>query len=215
MKIVILDFDGTVADTRRSIIKTVQLTLEHLELSPANDSEIKHVIGLPLRDTFVKAAHIQDEELITRAIEVYREKYFSVCMNTVQLFPKVKETLQYLYENNYIIAIASSKGKEALSMLLNKLNILPYITTVVGEQDVIHKKPAPDMVKRILASVSISPQDALVVGDTIYDIEMGKSAFCHTCGVTYGNHSATQLRMANADFIINDFSDIITIIHEK
>ena len=51
---VILDFDGTIADTKNSIIQTIQATLEILELSKANDNEIKNLIGLPLEETFIK-----------------------------------------------------------------------------------------------------------------------------------------------------------------
>ena len=51
---VILDFDGTIADTKNSIIQTIQATLEILGLSKANDNEIKNLIGLPLEETFIK-----------------------------------------------------------------------------------------------------------------------------------------------------------------
>jgi phosphoglycolate phosphatase-like HAD superfamily hydrolase len=58
----------------------------------------------------------------------------------------------------------------------------------------------------------VRPEEALVVGDANYDILMGRAAGCRTCGVTYGNQSAADLREAGADYLINDFSEIISLI---
>ncbi len=170
---IILDFDGTVADTRQSIIETVMKTLQTLGINAPEKSAIQKFIGLPLRDTFVKAAGITDEGLIAQAIKIYRDLYSDICHKTIKLFPNVSETLETLHDNGIIIAIASSKGRNALVELLEFLNISNYITCVLGEQDVKNKKPAPDMVIQILAQTNTDVHSALVVGDTCYDILMG------------------------------------------
>ncbi|MDR0232676.1 MAG: HAD family hydrolase [Dysgonamonadaceae bacterium] len=211
MKTIILDFDGTIADTRNSIIQTLQNVAEKLGLPNANESDIKNLIGLPLRDTFIQAYHISNENDLQNAIKLYRTIYNEFCLNTVELYPNVKSTLETLFSKNIILTVASSKGKDVLSVLLKRLEIIEYITLVLGEQDVTNKKPAPDMVLRILEETKTLPKDALVVGDTIYDIEMGQRAECVTCGVTYGNHNETQLKEQGADFIINDFIKLIDL----
>ena len=211
MKTIILDFDGTIADTRTSIIETVRQTLQVLNLPTADVNEVREVIGLPLRDTFVKAAHIQDEALINKAMQTYRSLYNGVSLRTVRLFPHVADTLRVLHDTGVTLTVASSKGREALGMLLDVLGISPYISCVFGEQDVANKKPAPDMVLHILERTNTRAEDALVVGDTWFDIAMGRSAGCPTCGVSYGNHSVGQLREAGADFIIDDFTAILDI----
>jgi len=212
IKTLILDFDGTIADTRNSIIQTVQMTMKELGFFDADESVIENLIGLPLKETFINILPEFDEVILKKAIGLYREKYNEICLNTVQLYPNVKETLKLLYDNGTIIAIASSKGKEALSVLLRKMDIYRYIFMVLGEQDVNNKKPAPDMVLRILEETKSIPQEALVIGDTIYDIEMGQRAECTTCAVTYGNHSENRLRKQGANYIINDFIEVIPII---
>lgn len=182
MKTIIFDFDGTLADTRQSIIQTIQATLKELHLSEAKEEQIKNLIGLPLRDTFVQAGHIQDPDLLEKAIRIYREKYPAISLHSVRLFPHVKDTLKDLHRQGLTIAVASSKGKDALSQLLQSLGIRQYITMTYGEQDVKNKKPAPDMVLKILSETQTEPQDTLVVGDTTYDVAMGQNAGCHTCG---------------------------------
>ncbi|MFW9622778.1 HAD hydrolase-like protein, partial [Bacteroides graminisolvens] len=64
-------------------------------------------------------------------------------LDTIQLFPQVASTLQNIYQRGITITVASSKGRDALLLLLNKLNISQYISYTLGEQDVVNKKPAP------------------------------------------------------------------------
>lgn len=212
MKAVILDFDGTIADTQNSIIQAIQATLQELQLPFANKKIVKELIGLPLKDTFEKAAHIEDEQIMEEAIITYRKLYSSISLNSIELFPNVKNTLKILYGEGTIITVASSKGKDALQKLLDKLEISQFITLAFGEQDVKNKKPAPDMVVQILDTIKVKPCETIVVGDTIYDIEMGQRAECITCGVTYGNHLRTQLKQQKADYIIDNFAELLNII---
>jgi phosphoglycolate phosphatase len=211
MKTIILDFDGTIADTGNSIIQTIQKVAEVLAVSCADESEIKDLIGLPLKDSLIKALHISDENVLENAIKLYRT-IFNEFYDTIDLFSNVKSTLEILVSNGITITVASSRGKDSLSDLLNRLGIIEYITLILGEQDVENKKPAPDMALRILRETKTQPKDTLVVGDTIFDIEMGQRAGCITCGVTYGNHSETQLKKQGADFIINDFREVIELM---
>lgn len=144
MKTIILDFDGTIADTRKSIIDTVRLTLNELNLFQPSDEKIQSVIGLPLRDTFTYAAGLSDESIITQCIEIYRANYNDVSLHSVTLFQNLAKTLQELHTNGDILTVASSKGKTALLELLDALEIARYIKLIYGEQDVANKKPAPD-----------------------------------------------------------------------
>lgn len=213
MKTLILDFDGTIADTHDSIVQTVQATLVSLNFPVVDENKVKQLIGLPLKDTFVKVAGINDEELLNKAVDCYRKMYDEVALHTVKLFPKVKDTLKYLYEKGVKITVASSKGKVALLALLDYLNIKEYVSVVFGEQDVSRKKPAPDMALHIMEQVESCPDETFVVGDTIYDIIMGNEAGCITCAVSYGNHTLAQLQTAQPDYIVDDFAGIINILN--
>lgn len=208
MKTIILDFDGTIADTKQSILLTIQETLKILQIK--NKEEIRKYLGLPIKEIFNKISGLEGKEL-EEAIKIYRDNYLAISYHTVQLFPDVKEILTYLYKKEIFLAIASNKGKAALENLLNYLDIRSLIQIVLGEEDVLNKKPAPDMVLSIIEKTRLKREDILVVGDTIYDIRMGKSAACKTCGVTYGNSLPEELREESPDYIINKFSEIINL----
>jgi len=212
MNTIIFDFDGTIADTQSTITETVARTLAALELPPVARESIRELIGLPLRDTFIRITGIGDGPIITKATETYRILFEETAPRDVKLFPHVAETLQAFHSRGLTMAIASSRGTASLISLAGQLGIYPWLSYICGEEAVAAKKPAPDMVTHILGKLGRRPSEALVVGDTWFDIAMGRDAGCRTCGVTYGNHSAQLLRAHNADHIIDDFADLTDIV---
>ena len=99
----------------------------------ADESEIKNLIGLPFKETFIKALHVSEETILERATGLYRAEYDEICLDAVELYPNVKEVLKFLYGRQITITVASSKGKDSLSLLLEKLGIIQYISLILGE----------------------------------------------------------------------------------
>lgn len=210
MKTIIFDFDGTIGDTQRHIVECMKLTLNYAGLPIPEESKIVQLIGLPLDETFRRLTDL-DAAHVDELTDIYR-KHFNDTMKDVQPFPHVVETMKRLHENGFIIAVASSRGHHSLQTLLDRFGILQYVSLIMGNEDVVEKKPAPEMVLRILDLTDAKPSEALVVGDAVYDIEMGQRAGCLTCGVSYGNNSREQLQQQGADSIIDDFADILEVI---
>ena len=94
---------------------------------------------------------------------------------------------------------------------MTSLGITRYIPLdhAYGEDETLRPKPAPDLALKAMDSLGIEGSQTLVVGDTIYDLQMGAAAGCRTCGVTYGNQSAADLSEAGADCLIDDFADLL------
>lgn len=204
VKSIVFDFDGTLADTRPAILATVRATLVELGLPPVPDDRVQPLIGLPLAETFSRAAGIADRTALERAVEIYR-RLFVEAAHAVRLFPGVAEVLARLHAGGVTMGVASSHGHESLDRLVRMLGLERYFRVVCGEEDAAAPKPAPDLVLRVLESLGVCSSEALVVGDTSYDILMGINAGCRTCGVTYGNHSRERLEAVGADFVVDDF----------
>lgn len=210
-KTLILDFDGTLADTKESIIQTMKFVSDTLNTKDFNEDLIKNLIGLPLKATFEKAFSF-DEKLIQEATLLYRNHYNEIAIDTISLFDGVKNTLIDFHNKGMNLTVASSKGKEALIKILKKHNIYDLFSFVGGEEDAKNKKPAPDIVNHIMNTYTYQPQECLVVGDTIYDIEMGQRAKVNTCGVTYGNNTKEILEQQNPTYIIDIFQELKEIV---
>lgn len=208
IKLIILDFDGTLADTRGLIVKTMQQTLEALGLESRTDEQCASMIGLPLKQAFTDLIPMSDE-MGGQCVETYR-KIFNEnnALYVIPTFPHVMETLYKLHEQGYILTIASSRSNRSLREFVNDMDLNDVIPYVLGAEDVTRAKPHPDPVLQTLETFGCKAEDALVVGDTWYDIEMGKRAGVKTCGVTYGNGTREELMQAGADYLVDDFGKL-------
>jgi len=211
IRTLILDFDGTLADSRNCIVATIHDTLRHLGLPPVTPESIVACIGLPLDVTFIRVAGISGNRL-TEACEYYLQRFDELCPDMVTLFPGVADTLTRLHSHGIGLTIASNRGNASLNLLLHQLGIDHLFQMTCGAETTLRKKPEPDIVLHILSATGTPAAGALVVGDTSFDIAMGRGAGCHTCGVTYGNQTRTELTEAGADHVIDAFDGLITIV---
>ena len=212
MKLIIFDFDGTLADTRQLIVNTMQQTIQELELAPRTDDQCASMIGLPLKQAFTDLISMT-YEMGDQCAETYRRIFNeNNASYVIPTFPNVIDTLLHLSAEGYILTMASSRSRKSLLDFVQTMHLEKIFSYILGADDVIHAKPHPEPVLRTLEAFGCPPEEALVVGDTKYDIEMGRRAGTRTCGVTYGNGSPQDLREAGADFIVNNFEEILTVI---
>ena len=213
IRIIILDFDGTLGDTAAVIIKTMQATIQELGLPPRTDSECAAMIGLRLIEIpkVLFPGHEVDGDIYALTYRRLFHEYNTE--GAVVLYPNVMETLEELKERGYILTIASSRSHASLAEYVENLGLSPIIGFILGADDVVNGKPDPEPVTRTLEKYGLKPEEAIVVGDTVFDIKMGKNAGTRTCGVTYGNGSKESL--ADADLIIDDFGQLLDVLPSR
>lgn len=212
MKLIILDFDGTIGDTKSLIVNTFQQTIKQLGLEPRTDEECAATIGLPLKKAFMSLYAIDDAtgELCT---DTYRRIFYrNNTRGAVKPFPHTLETLHRLYALGYTLTVASSRNRHTLDEYIAEMEIKEIISLVVGADETQNAKPHPEPVLKILQHFACNADDTIVVGDTHFDILMGARAGCHTCGVTYGNGKREELIAAGAEYIIEDFAKLADIL---
>lgn len=210
VRMVILDFDGTLADTAAVIIRTMQATISELELPFRTDEQCAAMIGLRL----VEIPSVLFPECSIEG-EIYARTYRRLfhefnSEDAVRIYPNVVDTLKTLMSKGIILTIASSRSHASLAEYVENLGLSSLISYILGADDVDKGKPDPEPVNRTLKRFGISPEDTIVVGDTSFDIQMGKNAGTRTCGVTYGNGSRESI--SDADRIIDDFGKLLNIL---
>ena len=213
IKLIIFDFDGTLGDTRRNIVMTMQMTIAEHQLPYRNEDECASVIGLPLAGCFRTLFPDIQEEFINQCAETYR-RIFNDNLQKIQpqAFPGVVDTLAKLHQKEYVLTIASSRSRNSLTELTQQMGIADYISLLLGANDVKEAKPQPEPVLKTLEAMHFDASETLVVGDMDVDILMGARAGARTCGVTYGNGSRETLAAAGADYIIDDFAGLLTLL---
>lgn len=213
IKLIVFDFDGTLGDTRAHIFKTMRDTLQILGLPMVTEEAIAATIGIPLGAGFEQLFPGLNQEEILHCMKTYREIFEKNKSLFVPVrFPGVKRTLAGLKERGYILSVASSRLSRSLNELLQALEIAGYISYVLGADNVEKAKPDPEPVLKTLREMGYDARETLVVGDMPVDILMGARAGAHTCAVTWGNASRTDLEHAGADYIIDKMEDVFRVV---
>ena len=212
VKLIILDFDGTLGDTRANIVLTMRQTLAKLGYPEQDEETIAATIGVPLEKGFEQMLPGISQADVARCAQTYRAIFVENRQLLVpNVFPHVPETLAALKDQGYVLTIASSRSYGSLKEFLEEMGLAPYITYVLGANSVTHAKPHPEPVLKTMADLGFQADETLVVGDMPVDILMGQGAGARTCAVTYGNASRADLAAVAPDWILDDFSQMLTI----
>ena len=214
IKLVIFDFDGTLADTKENIILTFQMTMKELGVEIKSRQECAATIGLTLEDAFKVLYPGMAAEKYILLRDTYRRIFKENRKILVPgLFPEVMATLEELRRRGYLMSIASSRLSPSLHSFLEDMKIAHLFEYAVGGDNVEHPKPAPDAVLQILRHYNLSAEEAFVVGDMPFDINMATNAGVKSCGVTWGNADAAQLKESGANYIIDKLSQLLEILN--
>ncbi|MCK4866324.1 MAG: HAD-IA family hydrolase [Gammaproteobacteria bacterium] len=191
-KLIVFDWDGTLMDSAAHIVACLQNAITELSLEPKTDDELKNIIGLGLREAFYALYPQADDDELTSLTIRYREHFFDSAHPPSELFSGARELIQELHAKDYYLAIATGKGRNGLDKVL--------IETAMGEffpitrcADESHSKPHPQMLLEIIDYYGIDANEAIMVGDTEYDLLMANNAEANAVAVTYGVHEKQRL----------------------
>lgn len=210
---IFFDFDGTLADTTEGIVQCTLVTLQKLGLPASTPERIRSVIGLPLTGCFARGTDTPPER-IDEACATYRKLFNEIAIPCTTLYPGTTETLAELQAHGLNLALCTSRSNNSLNALLQVLGIRACFSAIVTNEDVSHPKPAPDIALLALERLGVRPDETLVVGDTVFDLQMGRAAGCRTCGVTWGNQGRAQLQTVGPDLIIDNFGELLAYCKE-
>lgn len=213
IRLLIFDFDGTLADTQSLILASYQGAMQRLGLPIRSAAECKRTIGLPLAGGWATLYPDFDQRKIDICVNTYREVFDEVKPQYhPPLFPGVYDTLCQLYDKGLKMTIASSRSYKSLMEFCHEHGIDKMMSMILGADNVAKAKPDPEPVICTLRALCMHPEETMVIGDMPVDIAMGKGAGAITTGVTYGNASAEDLYSAGADYVTDDFRKLTEII---
>ena len=212
-KVVMLDFDGTTACTVPAIYHAAKRMLGLHGYEVEKEVVYKNfALALPFAFRCFSGDESIDDATIEQMIVEYNTIYKEESEKLVELFDGVVETLDHLTKAGVKVVITSNNVKPVLRRLTTNLGIAKYINDIVSVEDVENVKPAPDIALEVLRRYNISGEESLVIGDATLDMDMGREAGCHLCGVSFGSHTPEMLRERGARYIVDHFSEIEKIV---
>ena len=212
-KVVMLDFDGTIARTIPAILHASEkmLNMHGYTIDPV---QVERNFGLALPEAFRCFANDPtiDDETIEQMVVEFNNIYREECEPLIELFDGVAVTLDALKRAGVTLLIASNNIRSVLERLTSRLNIAHYFDGIICADDVVNTKPSPDIALLALERYGVNGNEALVVGDSTYDMDMGRGANCDLCGVSFGSHTPEMLRAKGARYVIDHYSELKDIV---
>lgn len=211
IKFVMLDFDGTTADTTPSIIYCSEKVCQ--EEGYTLDRELlARNTGYATEEAFEFLTGNSDPVFIKRASDMYRELYNTEGLDMITLFDGVLETMELLHSKGIKFAVTTNNITSVLEPMAKRLGMDKYLDNIVCLDNVAEGKPAPDIAIESMRRAGCTPEESIVVGDSTFDMSMGCNAGCRCLGVTYGSHDRQTLLDGGATWVVDDFRDIAKII---
>lgn len=206
-KLIIFDWDGTLMDSIGRIVSSMQVTAKIVGFDIPSHEQIKNTIGISLTQgldiLFPERSQSQEKAFIAEYQEQYRTKNHV----PTQLFADAKNILAQLEQDNKLLAVATGKGRQGLNRVLTETSTQAYFHTTYSANDA-RSKPDPQMLYSILDELKVSADHAVMIGDTVHDMEMAKRAGIDRIGVSYGVHNEAQLQAYQPKAVVNSLAEL-------
>ena len=201
-KLLIFDWDGTLADSAGMIVRAMQRAIVGLQLPARSDQQIAELIGLGLNEALVRLYPEFDLQRLRGLLDGYRAQWLSEGAGEADLFAGALEALRVLHQRGHQIAIATGKSRRGLDRSLRHHGDVARLVVTSRCADETASKPDPLMLREIVEQLKVDPRDALMIGDTDYDVTMARSLGMPALGVTCGVHDAVRLEAAGAQTLL-------------
>lgn len=203
LRAVIFDLDGTLTDSTLEVCECFNGALVAHDFPPELPERVKPLIGRPLVLMFAELTGAAPD-VVEALVATYRAHYREEVMPRTRLFPAAAAALDACERRRLRLAVATGKSIAMARGALAACGQLTRFGAVVGYDEVARPKPHPDTARRALELLGAHPAEALVVGDSVLDVEMGRAAGCLTCAVPSGSFDAPALAASHPDFLIPD-----------
>ncbi len=211
LRLVVFDVDGTLVDSQADILAAMAHAFERADHPlPARDT-VLGIVGLSLDVAMTRLAPELDAARHGRMVDWYKEAYIALraeagAAQSSPLYPGALEAIEALHDvPEILLGVATGKSRRGLDKLLEAHDLRRYFVTQ-QVSDHHPSKPHPAMLQAALSETGVSASDAVMIGDTSFDMEMARAAGMAGIGVSWGYHPRTSLR--DAVRVIDDFTEL-------
>ncbi|MHA1528354.1 MAG: HAD-IA family hydrolase [Alphaproteobacteria bacterium] len=218
LRLVIFDVDGTLIDSQDFILAAMRRAFAQAGRPAPSDQATLGIVGLSLPQAMEVLAPGVRAVGRDRLVRLYKDSFRFLREEgggeaEAPFYPGARAALERLDGAGYLLSIATGKARRGLDHMLDSHG-LQRLFTATQTADDAPSKPHPGMVLNCLAATGVAAAEAVVVGDTEYDMAMARAAGARAVGVDWGYHSTERLMRGGAERIIGDFAVLAAVLDE-
>ena len=205
MKLAVFDCDGTLVDGQASICEAMEAAFAAQGVTAPNRPAIRRAVGLSLPQAMRQLVPEGEEELHGALVESYKVAFRTARSDgrlSQPLFEGIPETLRRLAAEGWTLGIATGMSDRGLAHCLAHNGIADLFVTL-QTADRHPSKPHPAMLDAALDEVGARAEEAVMIGDTVYDMKMAREAYVRAIGVDWGYHHPRELLEAGAEAVVD------------
>jgi len=207
-RLFVFDWDGTLMDSVGRIVSCLRQAAEEQGLEDLGDAGFGNVIGLGLPQAIARLYPQLNPRQIEQFRNTYSARFVAADARPSHLFPGALELLQTLRARGHWVAVATGKSRRGLDRVLGELG-LDDCFDATRCADETASKPDPRMLHEIVVALGAEPEQAVMIGDTEYDLEMAARARIRSLGVSFGVHSRERLARHAPERIVDSLPEIL------
>lgn len=212
--LLIFDWDGTLSDSADKIISCVQKAAHGANVPVLAPDVIRNIIGLGLPEAFLKLYPDRDDHERERIAKHYVDIFLDEDQQPSPFFDGVLEGLNQLRDQGYRLSVATGKSRRGLDRVLRDTQLEGFFHGSRCADETL-SKPHPQMLTELLDEFDTPAEQALMIGDTEYDMSMAEALDMPRAAVSYGAHKLERLRAYDPVFCFDHFSEFVSWINQR
>lgn len=211
-KAVIFDMDGTILNTLEDLKNATNYSLRQFGMPERSLEEVRMFVGNGIRKLVERAVPAgTSEEKIAQVFDVFLEYYEIHSADNTSPYPGILELVEKLKKSGIKTAVSTNKA-DVPAQELGREYFNGIFDLIVGQQDGLKVKPAPDSVNKILSILDIQKKDAIYIGDSDVDVQTAKNSGLDFIGVSWGFRGREFLEKNGAKNIIDNANEILDLV---
>ena len=192
-KVIVFDWDGTLVNSTGRIINSMHQAAKEHGLPPQTDAAVQNIIGLGLPEAITALWPNIEQAVLNSMIPSYARYFLSESEVGMEMYAGARALLEQLKADGYWLAVATGKSRKGLDRMMHDLN-LGHLFMLTRCADETRSKPHPQMLQELLEAFGVEAQEALMIGDSTYDLDMARAIGVASIGMTHGAHDAKRLQ---------------------
>jgi phosphoglycolate phosphatase len=211
IRFLIFDLDGTLVDSHKDIATSANWALSQMDLPTKTTEEVLGAIGYGIHNLVklcLPPEQREDSGTREKALALFKEHYSTHLTDHSVLYPGVREFFQSPTWKHLKKVVLTNKVEAYGRDILQEFKLLSCFSAVIGGDTLPTRKPHPEGILTLLKNHGYTPEETLMIGDSVPDVEAARNAGVRSVGIVAGMGNTTELKNAAPDFLIHSFEEL-------